>query len=331
MINKNRYKNVFVIAELGINHDGSSLKFMDMVKSAISAGANGIKIQLADASQSYHNKTDSYKTFESKDLSDDILLEGKEYADERGIEFFGTPGDFKSLDRLCKLGVGLVKISSGLMNNYPLIKEITNRRLSVIVSTGMASYKEVDELVEILVGSAATDVALLKCTSIYPSPDEYIKLSEIKKMIDRYQFPIGYSDHTLDDLACLTSVALGAKIIEKHFTLDKKSPGGDHFLSAEPLEFSQMIQKIRRIEAMLVSDGDLSSQPELVMRSQRYRCIVASRLIKKGEAINLGNVYFKRLPSDVRGFEAKNFHTLDGRFANKEIYLDQPIFIEDTL
>jgi N,N'-diacetyllegionaminate synthase len=331
MISENRYKNVFVIAELGINHDGSTLKFLDMVKSAVAAGANGVKIQLADPSESYHSKTDSYSIFKSKDLPDDILLEGKEYADKNGVEFFGTPGDFKSLDRLCKLGVNLIKISSGLMSNYPLIKEISNRGVSVIISTGMANYEEVDDLVNIFVGNSVTDIALLKCTSLYPSPDQDIKLSEIKKMIERYRFPIGYSDHTLDDLACVSSIALGAKIIEKHFTLNKKSLGGDHFLSAEPFEFLQMVNKIRRVEAMLVSGGDLSSESELLMRSQRYRCVVASRLIQKGEKINLGNVYFKRLPANLKGFEAKNFHILDGRVLNKEIYLDEPIFIEDTL
>jgi N,N'-diacetyllegionaminate synthase len=317
--------HVFTIAEIGINHGGSIDLCAKMIEAAALSGADSVKLQIVNPKASYVEGTTSYKEFSNKVLSEDELISLMKLADKLGILLFSTPGDFESLDLMLRLKMGIIKISSGLMSNIPLIEKASKSKLPLIISTGMALEEEIDKLVELVVSSKSSGLALLKCTALYPAPDNTINLSSIKSMRLRYNIPIGYSDHTLDDLACIGSVVAGASIIEKHFTLDKTLAGADHYLSIEPQEFKIMVEKIRRVSKMVGSGIITTTTEELGLRNQRYRCLIAKTDINIGDIFSEKNVGLMRpLPSRV-GLPASEYHKILGKRAITFINKNEPI------
>jgi sialic acid synthase SpsE len=232
---------VFVVAEAGINHGGDPQMCARMIEVAAASGADAVKLQTINADASYVKGTTSYAEFKGKEFSDEALNEMMHLADHLGIVLFSTPGDFESLDRIIRLEMPAIKISSGLMTNLPLVARAAASGLPLIISTGLAYAEEIDAVLETARTRGPSGISLLKCTALYPAPDDTINLAAIPAMAARYGVPIGYSDHTLDDLACIAAVALGATVIEKHFTLDSKLPGADHHISMEPEDFSRMV------------------------------------------------------------------------------------------
>jgi sialic acid synthase SpsE len=242
-----------------------------------------------------------------------------------GIILFSTPGDFESLELMLRLKMPAIKISSGLMTNYPLIAEAAKSGLPLIVSTGLALQDDIDQVVKVAKLNNVSSLALLKCTALYPAPDDSINLNSIQAMKDRYNLPIGYSDHTLDDLACIASVVAGATVIEKHFTTDKTLKGADHGISIEPSEFKVMVEKIKRVYTMLGSYEITATIEELKVRDNRYRCLIAKRDIQMGEVFTTENVGLMRpMPGD-KGLPAIEYDNLLGCKAISYIYKDQPI------
>lgn len=317
--------HVFTIAEIGINHGGSFDLCAKMVEAAAISGADSVKLQIVNPNSSYVEGTTSYKEFSNKVLSEEELISLMKLADKLGILLFSTPGDFESLDLMLRLKMGIIKISSGLMSNSPLIEKASKSGLPLIISTGMALEQEIDKLVESVVSNNASGLALLKCTALYPAPDDTINLGSISTMINRYKIPIGYSDHTLDDLACIGSIVAGARIIEKHFTLDKTQSGADHHLSIEPHEFKIMVDKIRRISKMIGSATITSSPEELELRNQRYRCLIAKTEINIGDFFSETNVGLMRpLPGKV-GLPASEYNKILGKRAITFINKNEPI------
>jgi len=230
-------RTVFLVAEIGINHGGKFDLCKKMIVAAARSGANAIKLQTIDPQESYLKNTPSYKEFLNKNINDEELYKLKEITEKLGMIFFSTPGDFKSLERLKKIGVKLIKISSGLLTNIPLIEQVSRFKIPMIISTGMAYEKEIKESVKSAKKFGNKGVGILKCTSLYPAPDKTINLNGIKALRDKLKIPVGYSDHTLDDLTVCAAVSLGATIIEKHFTLNKKLLNADHKISMEPNDF----------------------------------------------------------------------------------------------
>jgi N,N'-diacetyllegionaminate synthase len=316
---------VFIIAEIGINHGGDSNVCAQMIKAAADSGADAVKLQTVNAEESYVKGTASYNEFKTKELSDKSIKELINLSNELGIILFSTPGDFSSLQRIVKWGMPAIKISSGLMTNYPLIAEAAKTGLPLIISTGMALSSDIDKAIETVVKNDGKNNALLKCTSIYPSPDDAINLDAISTMIDRYKIPIGYSDHTLDDLACISAVAKGALIIEKHFTLDRNLPGADHAISMEPNDFVQMVKKTRRISSMLGSNKIGATEAELLVRTERHRCLIAKRTIQIGEQFSKENVGLMRPISGKEGLPADQFENVLGKIATDKIEKHEPI------
>lgn len=321
----NKDFDVFTIAEVGINHGGSVDLCAKMIEAAAWAGADSVKLQMVNADASYVKGTDSYNEFSNKSLTELELHSLMELAERLGIILFSTPGDFESLELILRLKMPAIKISSGSMTNYPLVAASARSGLPLIISTGLALQEDIDKVFEIVIRNDVKHLALLKCTSLYPAPDESLNLNSIHSMTKRYSCTIGYSDHTLDDLACIASVISGARVIEKHFTLDKTLKGADHQISIEPYEFKNMVEKIKRVYRMLGSNEISATIEELKVRDNRYRCLIAKRDIQKGEVFTSENVGLMRpMPGD-KGLPAIEYDKLLGCKAISDIFKDQPI------
>ena len=318
--------DVFTIAEVGINHGGSAELCAKMIEAAAQAGADSVKLQTVNAETSYVKNTASYNEFATKSLSEIEMQNLMHLADKLGIILFSTPGDFESLDLMMRLKMPAIKISSGLMTNYPLVAESAKTGLPLIISTGLALQEDIDKVVEVATSNNVSSMALLKCTALYPAPDDTINLNSIQAMKARYNCTIGYSDHTLDDLACIASIVSGARVIEKHFTLDKTIQGADHKISIEPHEFKVMVEKIKRVFSMLGTDSIKATDAELEVRHQRYRCLIAKKDIMEGEIFSKENVGLMRpLPGKV-GLPAIDYDKILGKSAVSFIPKSEPIY-----
>ena len=320
------FSKVFIIAEVGINHGGDINKCLKLIKEAAKAGADAVKLQLIDPETSYQKKTKSYKEFSSAILSKKELIRAKKFANKIKVVLFVTPGDFKSLKLIKILNFKAIKISSGLCTNIPLIKEAAKLNLPMILSTGMAYESEIAEAIKTVKKISKKGVAILKCTSIYPAKFNTLNLNAIKEFKKKFKIPIGYSDHSLGIQACLSAVSLGAKIIEKHFTLNKKDKGADHKISLEPKEFNKMVKNIRDIEIMLGNSSITPTKKEISLRSAFHRYLVAKTNILKGEKISLFNIGIKRLLKYKKGtLQPKFLNKIKGKIAKENIYADQQI------
>lgn len=242
----------FVIAEAGINHNGSLKTAKRMIDAAKKAGANAIKFQTYVTEKRVKAGSPIFDILKQCELSPEDTRELKAYADSAPILFFSTPFDSDSVSLLKKLGVPLIKIASFDLVNKQLLKAAAATKIPIVISRGMGSRKEIDEALAIF-DKAGVEYTLLHCVSAYPTPKEEVNLKAIRTLMEIYDCPIGYSDHTQDITACLYAVVSGAKVIEKHFTLDKKMEGPDHHLSADPRELSTLIAGMREIEKMLGS------------------------------------------------------------------------------
>ena len=323
-------ERVFVVAEIGINHGGSAGTCAQLIEAAAVSGADAVKLQTINPAESYVRGTVSYAEFSGKKLGDEDLAGLMRLAERLDLVLFSTPGDFVSLDRIARLGMPAVKISSGLVTNLPLIAAAARRRLPLIMSTGLAEEGEVAAAVETARTHGAPGMALLKCTALYPSPDDSVNLSAVPALQRRFGLPVGYSDHTLDDLACTAAVALGATIIEKHFTHDSTLPGADHRISMEPAAFATMVERIRRVEVMR-GDGTLHPvREEERVRPERHRCLVARRAIAAGEVFTRKSVALKRpLPGKV-GLPPSDYERVLQLKAACDLHEDDPITATDV-
>ena len=315
-------RTVFLVAEIGINHNGKFDLCKKMIVAAARSGANAIKLQTIDPHESYLKNTPSYKEFLNKNINDEELYKLKEITEKLGMIFFSTPGDFKSLERLKKIGVKLIKISSGLLTNIPLIEQVSRFKIPMIISTGMAYEKEIKESVKSAKKFGNKGVGILKCTSLYPAPDKTINLNGIKALRDKLKIPVGYSDHTLDDLTVCAAVSLGATIIEKHFTLNKKLLNADHKISMEPNDFLIMSKKIKRIIEILGTNKLIPNLAEKKKRYRTHRYIVAKNKIFKGIQISIKDIAFKRSIKKIKKIEPKNYKKIIGKISKVDIDTD---------
>ena len=316
-------EKVFIIAEIGINHGGKFETCKKMIKAAAKSGADSVKIQTINVDESYMSNTLSYRQFKNKNLSNKELLELKRYSKRLNIIFFSTPGDIESLKRLIKIKLPAIKISSGLATNLPLIRRAVNSMLPVIISTGFSLKEDLNELNKFIKKYKNKKIAILKCTSQYPAAAENLNLNSIEYLKKKFKLPIGFSDHSTGDLAAVVAVSKGAKIIEKHFTLNRSQKGADHHISLEPKEFKIMVNKIRLTEKMLgkkmlVMDSKIKNK-----RKSYLRYITAKKEIKKGEIFSLENIGFLRHKKNQQGLEPKYFFSLENKKSKNRIRKDQ--------
>lgn len=254
-----RGEKTFIIAEAGINHNGDAQTALKLVDAAKASGASAVKFQTYTTEKRVATDSPIFAGLKKCELSYDDQKKIKEYADSIGMMWFSTPFDPEAAEFLKGLGVPLMKIASFDIVNKVLLEAVAKTGIPTIMSRGMASEEEIDTAVKIF-EKHGTELAILHCISAYPAPKDSANLNAIQTLLNKYSCPIGYSDHTLGPEACVYAVALGARIIEKHFTLDKNQQGADHSMSADGADLKILCEKIRECESMLGS-GELKSLP----------------------------------------------------------------------
>ena len=303
-------KKILIIAEAGVNHNGDLKIAKKLVKSAYNAGANIVKFQTfisdrlttkkaktAIYQKKYSNQnTSQYDLIKKLELNKKMHKQIKLYADKLGIEFCSTAFDLESLDFLISLGIKRIKIPSGEITNYELIEYISYQKLPVIMSTGMSSMKEISDAFKILIkgGLKKRDITILHCNSAYPTPMQDVNLNAMKEIKSKTGAEIGFSDHTLGIEVPIAACALGAKIIEKHFTLNRNFVGPDHKSSLEPNELLDMVKSIRNIEIALGNGLKKPKPSEIINKNVVRKSLVAFKEIKKGDRFSKLNITAKR-------------------------------------
>ncbi len=296
-----------IIAEAGVNHNGDINIAKKMIETAKECGADVIKFQTAvpEALTSVHapmadyQKKNTGKTGSQIEMLRKLLLPFDdfrvlaEHCREVGIQFLSTPFDIESVHFLNDLQE-IWKIPSGEITNYPYLVEIAGTGKKIILSTGMSTMQEVDDALDVLRENGAGDITVLHCTTSYPAPLQEVNLCVMQTLREHCDCPVGYSDHTNGIEVPIAAVAMGASIIEKHFTLDRSMEGPDHKASLEPEELAAMVQAIRKIELAIGDGRKLVTASERTNRSVARKSIIASRDIRMGEVLTVDNITTKR-------------------------------------
>lgn len=298
----------FIIAEAGVNHNGSLEMALQLVDAAVDARADAVKFQTFIAEKivtpnaskaDYQKETTGYNEsqldmLKKLELSFDDIRKIKNYCENRGIIFLSTPFDDESVDFLNEIGVLAFKIASGDITNHPFLEKIARKGKPIIISTGMCYLSEVDEAVRVLQNAGCDQMALLHCVSIYPADSFDVNLKAMQTMAAAFKVPIGYSDHTMGIEIGVAAAALGACILEKHFTLDKNLPGPDHRASLEPSELNALIRAIRTVEVALGHGRKEPVEKEVNNKISGRRSIVIARDLSAGERLTNKMIVFKR-------------------------------------
>lgn len=303
-------KKVFIIAEAGVNHNGSSDIAKELIDAAVKAGADAVKFQTFKAANlvsktaqkaDYQKQTtdveeSQFEMIQKLELDVDTHKELISYCKHKNILFLSTPFDHESIELLHKLGLEVFKIPSGEITNLPYLRHIGSLNKRVILSTGMANLGEIEAAINVIIqaGSNRKNITILHANTEYPTPMKDVNLKAMVTIGNAFNTNYGYSDHTLGIEVPIAAVALGASIIEKHFTLDKNMPGPDHRASLEPHELISMIQAIRNIEQALGSTVKQPSPSETKNKSIARKSLVAKTSIKKGEFFTEENLTIKR-------------------------------------
>lgn len=316
---------VLIIAEIGVNHEGDAEVCTRMIGEAAKAGADAIKLQTMDADENYVPGTESHTLFSNCALSEEETAHMFDMARDLNLDAFTTCGDARTLEWVDRLNPAAHKISSGLLTHTPMIGLAARTGRTLLMSTGMATEEDVDEAVAMARRHGPGSVGLFQCTSVYPAPPEAMNLAGIAWLNHRYGVPAGLSDHSDGVDAAALSVAAGARMIEKHFTLDRTRPSYDHRLSLEPDRFATMVGRVREAETMLGAPGLGLSGDEQTSRRKYHRCLVARRSIESGEALDATNVCVKRPLPDKRGLEPKHFDAVIGRRTTRALAANEPI------
>lgn len=315
----------FIVAEIGASHAGKADLAIKLIEAAAKAGVDAVKLQTIDADESYVQGTLSYNIFKSLWFEKDALIRISNAARENKIILFSTPGDFSGLEMMLAVGMPLIKISSGLMTNTPLLKRSIQTGLPIVISTGMSYLDEVDETVRAAETFGCHDLLLMHCVALYPAPVSALNLAAMETMAMRYPCPVGYSDHFDGTLSCVAATAMGARILEKHFTLDRNLKGPDDPLSAEPAEMEKLVREVRLVEKMIGSEIKEPHPDEIVGRNLNRRCLVARRPIAKGSILKEEDIAFKRPRPGEKGLPPAEFDNVVGLKAARNIALDECI------
>ncbi|WP_293912752.1 MULTISPECIES: N-acetylneuraminate synthase [unclassified Sphingobacterium] len=313
---------VLIIAEAGVNHNGSLDNAFKLVDAAAEAGVDYVKFQTfkADKLVSKNAKKADYQITNTGNSEDSQLEMLKQlelshtdhekiiaYCKEKGVRFFSTAFDLDSLQYLKDIGLDLVKIPSGEITNLPYLRKAAKLFSKVILSTGMSTMEDIAAATQIFVKEGVSDISILHCNTEYPTPMRDVNLKAMLSIADEFGVNIGYSDHTLGIEVPVAAVALGAKIIEKHFTLDNTMEGPDHAASLEPIELKTMVSAIRNIEEAISGSGIKEpSESEKKNMAIARKSLVASQNIKKGEIFTEDNLTVKRPGNGISPMEWDN-------------------------
>ena len=329
---------VFIIAEAGVNHNGSLDLAKKLIDVASESGANAVKFQTfkaeklvsknaqkADYQKQTTNKTESqFDMIKKLELDMDTHKELIAYCETKNIMFLSTPFDHDSIELLNDLGLEIFKIPSGEITNLPYLRHIGKLNKKVILSTGMANIGEIEDALDILIcaGTKKENITVLHANTMYPTPMEDVNLKAMVTIGNTFDIAFGYSDHTLGIEVDIAAVAMGASCVEKHFTLDKMMEGPDHKASLEPHELKSMIKAIRNIELALGSCVKKPSKSEIPNMQIARKSIVAKIEIKKGDKLSEENITIKR-PGN--GINPMRWDEVVGTIAAKDYKEDELI------
>lgn len=304
---------IFIIAEAGVNHNGDINLAKQLIDVAAEAGVDAVKFQTfrtdelvkkdaqkAEYQKVYTDQSESqYEMLKKLELDEKTHKELIAYCNKKEILFLSTAFDLESIALLNHLGLNIFKIPSGEITNLPYLRAIGRLNKKVILSTGMSTLEEIQDALCVLREAGTTDITVLHCNTEYPTPMEDVNLLAMQKIKEACKVPIGYSDHTLGIEVPIAAVALGATVIEKHFTLDRNMEGPDHKASLEPHELKDMVQAIRNIEMALGNGDKKVSASESKNRAVARKSIVTSRTIEEGEMFSEENLTVKRPGSGI--------------------------------
>ena len=329
-------QGTFLIAEIGLNHNGSMDMAKKLIDAAIDAGADAVKLQSYKTKYrvAKHGKTSryvekvlgveetDYEMLKKYELTKEQTIELFDYAKERTI-IFSAPFDLESADELAELGVDCYKIASFDLVNLPLIRKVASTQKPIIISTGMSYLSEVQDALMEVAKCGNPNVILMQCTSSYPCPPETMNIKAIDTMKQAFNgLPVGISDHVIGDMVSLGAVARGGDIIEKHFTLDKKMEGPDHILSMEPKEFAEMKERVKIVEKSLGDGIKQPSSSEIASVIRFRKTMYAKNKINKGSIINAEDIIYT---APAYGIYAKFEDIVLGKTANQDIPENTPI------
>ncbi len=324
----------FIVAEVGFNHNGDVALCRRMIQAAYENGADAVKLQTFVAEELYskrfiasdpadpQKKIPLYEFFKRSELNPAEYEELFKYAKELGIPLFSTPFDEGSLDMLVDLGMPAIKIASPDLTHMGLIKHAASKNLPVVLSTGMGSSEEIVRAVDAVRGEGNDRIALLHCVSNYPARHEEMNMRCLSELQNRFKLPVGLSDHTTDHLSAIVATALGAEMIEKHFTTDRKLPGADNAMSIEPHELKELKQATVNV-AKILGDGNRKLHPsEEPVKKTARRSLVARRDIEPGTVLTQDMISIKRPGT---GIPAEELAGVIGKKAKSKIFAEQLI------
>lgn len=325
-----------LIAEAGVNHNGDVNLALKLCDAAKDAGADAVKFQTwktenlltRNVKQAEYQSQNTGKNESQFDMLKRLELSYgdfkiiKQHCDEIGIMFSSTADEPESLDFLVELGIPFIKVGSGDIGNVSYLRYMGSKGLPIILSTGMSTLADVDISINALKEGGATDITILHCTTNYPCPYEDVNLKAMVTLREAFHLPVGYSDHTFGREVAVAAVTLGAKIVEKHFTLDCKMNGPDHAASTEPHDFKALVEAIRTIEACLGAGVKKPTTAEKKISKVVTKRIVAKRPITLGESFAEENICVKR--NEV-GALARYWDLVIGKEATKDYLLDEGI------
>lgn len=328
---------VFIIAEAGVNHNGSLNLAKKLVDIAKKAGADAVKFQTFHAEQivsfrakkaEYQNRAKGrtqYEMLKKLELSFSDFQKLKKYCDKKKIIFLSTPHSEDAVDFLNSL-VPAFKIGSGDLTNLPILEKIAKKKKLIILATGMSTLKEIREAVKTIKKAGNNKIVLLHCTTNYPCPIEEVNLKAMQTLKKEFNLPVGYSDHTLGIIVPIMAAAVGARVLEKHFTLDKNLSGPDHKASLSPKELEDMVKMIRSAEKALGNGIKKPNKNEEKIKKIARKSIIAKKDIKKSNKINRDMLVIKRPGT---GILPKYIDRVVGKIAQKNIKKDSLIKLKD--
>lgn len=316
--------SVFIIAEIGINHNGDLETAKTLISQAAAAGADAAKFQIWDRDE-FVSDPETAAEISKWEFENSQWRELKEHADNEDIKFFASVFDEPSVDFLMDLGVSTIKVASGDITHIPLLKHIGSKNVDVILSTGASSLSEIDEAVRAVRPSSA-QLHLLECVSTYPVEVADLNLSAMLTLQQAFNVPVGFSDHTSDLIAPCVAVGMGASIIEKHFTLDSSMEGPDHEFSIEPDELGEMVDRIRAVNQGVGSGVKRRLNHEHEFAKFARRGLKARREIKPDTELAADDLKVARPET---GIQPSEFNQVVGRTATARINENEPITWED--
>lgn len=331
----------FIIAEAGVNHNGDLALARQLIEAAHDAGVDAVKFQTFQAdklvtkkaqqasyqTQNTGHEESQYEMLKRLELPYEAHAELKAYAEELGLVFMSTPFDEEAIDFLYELGVKVFKAGSGELTNIPYLKRMAAKGMPLIISTGMAVMGEVHEAISAIKSTDNEQLVVLHCTTNYPCPHEDANLSAMKTMHEATGCIIGYSDHTEGILVPVLAVAMGAHVIEKHYTLDRTMAGPDHKASLEPDELKEMVRQIRQVEKIMGSGVKIPTKAELEIAAVARKSVVAIQDIPIGTTLTEAHLGIKR-PGD--GIPPSRLADLIGKVNQRPISKDSLIQWEDV-